>query len=211
MASYKIHLLSGIVVGGVAAYASLTTLPHLRLETVAMIGFSGLTGSLLPDLDADNSIPLLILFEALGLFAAGLGVGHAYLTQKHLMDWFIYGLVGYLVVGHVLRYIFKRSTKHRGMFHSLPAMIIAADVYALIQIFVLNDRQGALYVGLACSAGFLIHLLLDELASMVNVKSRSLGAARSLGTAFKIRSKNRRANLITWALMIGFSLFVLYV
>ena len=70
----------------------------------------------------------------------------------------------YVGIRYGAAYVFKRLTVHRGMFHSIPAMLIAGLV-TFLRLPPPAD-SAAPPVGGAVMIGFLSHLLLDELCSV---------------------------------------------
>jgi membrane-bound metal-dependent hydrolase YbcI (DUF457 family) len=102
----------------------------------------------------------------------------------------------YLAVRFGVAELFKRYTVHRGMWHSLPACVACGLVAFLIvsgQDLVVRAFKSA-----AVSLGFFTHLVLDELWSF-QLRSGHLHVKRSLGTALKCFSRDRRANLAVYA------------
>ncbi|HJS08786.1 MAG TPA: metal-dependent hydrolase, partial [Pirellulales bacterium] len=93
----------------------------------------------------------------------------------------------------------KRYTVHRGMFHSLPAALIAAEVAFLI--FDKDDLRLRYYTAGAVLIGFLSHLVLDEIWS-ISFRRGLPRLKKSFGTAMKIWGDNLWANVSTYAKVI---------
>src|SRR5215471_19037682 len=121
----------------------------------ALCGISGM----LPDLDSDGGrpvrelfgltaaiVPLLLLhrLEGTGLTAEGM-----ILVMTSL----------YLAIRFGASWIFKHLTVHRGMFHSIPAAVIAAEIAFLVHDC--DARLGRLVLAGGVFLGFLSHLVLD--------------------------------------------------
>src|SRR5205085_11873457 len=70
----------------------------------------------------------------------------------------------YLFIRYGLSRVFKDHTVHRGMFHSIPAMLIAG--LAVFQIYHNDDDRIRWFVAGGVMLGFLSHLVLDELYSV---------------------------------------------
>jgi hypothetical protein len=95
--------------------------------------------------------------------------------------------------------IFYRITVHRGMFHSLPAALIAAEI-----VFLAHDHPGLtdkLVLSGGVFVGFLSHLVLDEIYS-VDISGVVPKLKASAGSALKLASKSVPASFVTW-LMLG--------
>jgi membrane-bound metal-dependent hydrolase YbcI (DUF457 family) len=153
-----------------------------------MLAYLGLgtLGSLMPDLDADNSAPVRAAFTLAS-------IGLAFAVMFLLADVFpsvaeltALWLSVYLVFRWLVFALFTRLTTHRGTFHSLPAAALFGMLAAIAAERLLE--QPALRAWLAgsfLSFGYLVHLALDEIYSvnLFGVRSK-----RSLGSALKLWS-----------------------
>jgi hypothetical protein len=96
-------------------------------------------------------------------------------------------------------------TVHRGMFHSIPAMLIAGGVAYLVCLsgseMVRNFKAGGIMIGFAS------HLLLDEIYSVEWHRGR-LRLKSSFGTAMKIWGKSLWANLVTFGTLAAVAFLV---
>jgi hypothetical protein len=99
----------------------------------------------------------------------------------------------YLFIRFFVWDMFKNYTKHRGMWHSLPAAMIASTVAFLLCSN--PDITIRLYQAWAVLLGFLSHLFLDEFYS-IDINGRRL--KKSFGTAVKFWSGNSWANYSTY-------------
>ncbi len=90
-------------------------------------------------------------------------------------------MIGISVLVMVALPVFKRLTTHRGIFHSVPAVLIyTLGLYLAAFRYEWSER---LLVGLAGGGGVLIHLILDEIYAV------DLGGVRlkqSFGTALSV-------------------------
>src|SRR5262249_34170488 len=124
MASYRGHLVFSATLG--AAYGAAAAWQWGMDWGPVLLG-AGLTtlGGLLPDLDSDSSVPVR---EVFGLAAT---VTPLLLTRRIMS----HGFTGeqtlvilcaiYVLIRYGIRALLARLTVHRGMFHSIPAMLIA--------------------------------------------------------------------------------------
>ncbi len=145
-------------------------------------GLCGLSG-MLPDLDSNNSVPLR---EILGFSAAivpllmaerfaALGLSYAGIALA--------GAAVYLLIRFGCGSLLKKCTVHRGMFHSLPAALIAG--LAAFLICDGSDFHFRVFESGAVFVGFVSHLILDEFYS-VQRDSGKLRLKKSFGTALKL-------------------------
>src|SRR5436305_9884601 len=163
MASYRGHLTFstglGLTYGGLAAWQF--GVP----PAVAGVGalFTAL-GGLLPDLDSDSGVPVRELFGLAGtlvplmllrrLAGSGLSAEETLLAVAGVYAFIRYGLTT----------VFKHLTVHRGMFHSIPAMLIAGLAVFLAYRHPVFELRA--YLAVRVMVGFLSHLVLDELCSV---------------------------------------------
>jgi membrane-bound metal-dependent hydrolase YbcI (DUF457 family) len=199
MASYRGHLMLAAPLG--ALYG---TLPLLRPELdwgPAVLGAGLCTlGGLLPDLDSDSGVPVRELFGLLAavvpaflypvLREAGLPFEQALALLAGLYVFIRYGLSA----------VFKRWTVHRGMFHSIPALLIAGLLVFLL--YPGNDPEVRVYLAGAVMLGYLSHLLLDELCS-VDFMGLRIRLNKYAGSALKFGSPSRSATIVAYLLLAG--------
>ncbi len=195
MAGFRTHITTSTVLGvgyGVSAFF-LWDIPAQHCVIAA--GLCSIAG-MLPDLDSDTGvpvretlcflsvlIPMLMLprFEALGMD-----------TEQVV---FASALI-YVGMRFGVGAIFKRFTKHRGMWHSIPAAAIAG--LATYMVCLSPQVEIRLFKSWAVVIGFLSHLILDEIYS-VDLYGRQIRIKKSFGTALKLFSQNRWANFSTYA------------
>jgi hypothetical protein len=201
MASYRGHLtLSSILGAGVGVAAAL----GLHLDWGVVFLGAGLTalGGLLPDLDSDSGVPVR---EVFGLAAAAMPLllfrrlENAGLSVEQTLA--VLGGV-YLLIRYGAAWVFNKLTVHRGMFHSLPAMLIAGLVVFLLDH---SPNPGVrLYLAAGTMIGFLSHLVLDELCS-IDFMGFKVRLNRYAGSALKLASPSWTATLTTYVLLAGLS------
>lgn len=184
MADFRTHFNGAAVVSGVATLPLLVSGAVSHVEALALMG-TGLVGGLLPDIDSDNSVPVRAAFTFIAIGAA-FGAVFAFvdrlsLTELALLWWAVYVGVQLFVFE-----AFTRLTVHRGLIHSLPAGLFAMMLAVWLAWAALGLAPPLAWgIGVFLLLGFLVHLVLDELAS-VDLLGRRV--KRSLGSAFKFGS-----------------------
>jgi hypothetical protein len=194
MAGFRTHMLVSTAAG--AAYGAWGYASGLPPQTCLLAGGLCSVSGMLPDLDSDSGRPV----QEMSAFAAAV-VPLLMLERFDTLGWtretaVLVGAGMYLAVRFGVAELFKRYTVHRGMWHSLPACVACGLVAFLIvsgQDLVVRAFKSA-----AVSLGFFTHLVLDELWSF-QLRSGHLHVKRSLGTALKCFSRDRRANLAVYA------------
>ncbi len=197
MASYRGHLafssFLGVAYGGVAAWQWPLDWGPVFLGA----GFTTL-GGLLPDLDSDNSLPVRELF-GLAAVATPVLLVRRVLSQGFTTEQTLVILGGvYLLVRYAARALLGRLTVHRGMFHSIPGMLIAG----LLVLFVYQSpvTQVRLYLAGGVMLGFLSHLVLDELCAVDLLGGRP-HLKKHAGSPLKFFSTSWPATLLTYGLL----------
>ena len=105
----------------------------------------------------------------------------------------------------VLR-IFKKFTVHRGIFHSIPAALVATLATAWLLRFWQLAPIDILAISLALGAGFASHLILDEVYS-VDFDGGKFQPKSSLGSALALRAPSLPVTIAAY-LALGVLLYV---
>jgi membrane-bound metal-dependent hydrolase YbcI (DUF457 family) len=208
MAAYREHITVSGVLGlgyGVGAVLGFGFTPAQGI----LAGWLTAMGGITPDLDSDTGRPVREMF---GLMAAVLPL----ILISHVQTWT--GLHGdlettmvlvlgmYLGIKYGLAALISSVSVHRGMFHSIPAMAIAAEI---IYLSYPNDNPRArLLMAGGVALGFFSHLLLDEVYS-VQWSGVRLKLKKSAGSALKFFGDAPIPNMITYLLLIGLSYLML--
>ncbi len=204
MASYKGHLALACPLGAAYGVAGVMyLLPHADWGVI-LLG-AGLTalGGLLPDLDSDSGVPVREMF---GLLAVAVPL----LLFRRLERWgftieqsLVLMAGAYLLIRYGLAGVFKRYTVHRGMFHSVPAMLIAGLLVFLISRTPKHDPEQLVervYLAGGVMIGFLSHLVLDEIYA-VDFLGFKLKLNKYAGSALKFWSSSRLATATAYLLL----------
>jgi hypothetical protein len=198
MAGFKMHVTVSSCLG--VGYAGAGVVYGFPLDTSilggALCGFSGM----LPDIDSDYGTPLR---ETMAFTAATVPMLLLHRFQSLGLrpdEMALLGIAVYLFVRFGLTNMIRKYTVHRGMFHSIPAGLIFAGVAFLIcggteNIHIRYFKAGAVF------AGFMSHLILDEIYS-VEWKSGAWRLKKSSGTAVKLWGDDSWSNFSTYAKLV---------
>src|SRR6185436_7727652 len=211
MAMFRHHISLGAIIATVGVillifYSLIVDPLHLAIFFVI-----GSFGSILPDFDSDSGLPFYLTFGAATLAFAGLVLFYT-LSGHPANNYILIGvplaaLIGFwFIVGGIV----KHCTHHRGIWHSMPMLFVASLVTYLVSIYFGQDQQTSILFGLAMAAGFLSHLVLDELWSNVDHDGNPFTYKRSLGTAMKFFSDSRKVNVFTYVILAGLVYLVLH-
>ncbi len=199
MAAFREHVIfsSGLgIVYGTTAWYGLGFTPVQAALSAVMTGVAGM----LPDLDLDHGRPAQELFGLLAGVAPLLMVGRV-LEWLHLPNDREMVMLGMVVLYVLIRYVLSRVipylSTHRGMFHSIPALLITAELAYLT--YPTNVIRVKLLVAAGVALGFFSHLLLDEIYS-VELNGVKVGLKKSSGTALKMFGEDFLPNVFSFAL-----------
>ncbi|MFV0445704.1 MAG: metal-dependent hydrolase [Planctomycetaceae bacterium] len=200
MANFREHITVSSMLGlsyGLSGVMGFGFNPVQGLLAACLTGLSGM----LPDLDSDGGRPVREMFGLLGAVAPLLVVNRVIaflgLTGDPETIMLVIVLL-YVSIKYGGAEFISRVSVHRGMFHSLPALLIAAE--AVFLAYPSPRLEVKLFMGGGVAIGFLSHLLLDELYS-VEVKGSRLGFKRSSGTAMKWSGDALIPNVVAFTLM----------
>lgn len=200
MAGYRTHIsvsgALGVVYGASAAYFFDSTFTPVQ---GALAGVLTWVAGMLPDVDSDSGKPVR---EVFGLLAAVT----PFAMMGHLLEWggnaegaMLLAIAVYAAIRYGGSALLSKLSVHRGMFHSIPAMIIAADLAFLAYKSDSNVVKLLMAVGVAL--GFFSHLLLDEIYA-VEWSGVRLKLNKFAGSAIKLTGNRLIPNVFTYSLLM---------
>jgi membrane-bound metal-dependent hydrolase YbcI (DUF457 family) len=204
MADFKTHITTSCVLGG--GYACLGAYYGLPIEAALVAGGLCGVGGMLPDIDSDSGVPVR---ETMGFAAA--------VTPMLLVDRFqqlglnyeqmvLAGGASYLFVRFGIARLLMRYTVHRGMFHSIPALLIFTGLAFLIcGSMNLHLRY---FKAVGVFIGVLSHLMLDEIFAVEWAGGR-WRFKKSFGTALKLWSDSTWGNFSTYSKLAAVVVLIL--
>ncbi|MDX1963843.1 MAG: metal-dependent hydrolase [Pirellulales bacterium] len=204
MADFQSHITTSTVVG-IAGGLAANAFYDVPAPTCVLAGGMCSAAGMLPDLDSESGVPLR---ESIAFAAAVIPL--VLIERFAKLGWslevmILAGAAVYLFIRFGVAELIKNFTVHRGMFHSIPALLISGQL-----TFLIYDNENVFYrlfVAGAVMAGYASHLLLDEFWSM----EFGYGLPqfkRSFGTATKFLSGSFRGNLVVYSLVFGLGYLV---
>jgi len=106
----------------------------------------------------------------------------------------------YVFIRYGVAYVFKRYTVHRGMFHSVPGLLIAG--LGVFLVYNTSEELVRLFVAGGVMIGFLSHLVLDELCS-VDFMGAKIRLNKFAGSALKFWSPSALSTFFAYLLLFG--------
>ena len=195
MPGFKIHISASTALGvayGGAAY----TLYGVPAPTAALATVLCSVSGMLPDLDSGPGRPL---HES--VCAAAAAIPMMMVDRFKHLGWdhesmILAGAIIYLIIRFGLGEILKKFSVHRGIFHSIPMMMIFAEIAFLI--CTTGDIELRYFKAGAVIIGFFSHLLLDEIWS-IDFKRFKLKS--SFGTAIKFWAPCHWSTALTYLIV----------
>ncbi|MFZ1933731.1 MAG: metal-dependent hydrolase [Thermoguttaceae bacterium] len=205
MPGFKTHItgstLLGIGYGGAAYVAYGVPWPTCALAA----GLCSVSG-MLPDIDSDSSTPQR---ESMAFASAVVPLmlmhrfQHWGMTHEMIL---LAGAAVYLAIRFGAGALLRMYTVHRGMFHSIPAALVAGEgAFLLASGDTLYLR---LYTAGAVMLGYLSHLVLDEIWSVEWTHGMHL--KKSFGTALKLFGEGMWSNVSCYAKVLILTAIILF-
>lgn len=181
MANFATHIGVGTVVSG--ALATLTVATGLiPPDDLVAVTLAGVLGSVLPDIDLEDSRPSRAMFSGLAIFAS-FAVLFTVAARFSVVEMLIVWLGTLVFVRYGLHALFHSTAVHRGIWHSILAAVFSAVAAAAVFAHVLGRPEGIAWLAAGfVFVGFITHLVLDEIYSVDVMDTR---VKASFGTALK--------------------------
>ncbi len=202
MADFKTHTLVGSGLGLALSYAAFARDWATQFPILVLIYVATIIGSYLPDLDHDSGRPVRIVFTFFGIIGAIitllLCIFRFDISWLGIMVWT--GTI-YLIIRYFISYFFKKFTKHRGIYHSVPMMLIAFLLtFSLVNLFDIS-KETKVVISLGVAFGFLSHLVLDEIFSTKTFLGIPYKMNSSFGSSLKFASKSKWSTILMYILL----------
>lgn len=202
MALFREH----IAFGAVIAVVGVTLLYFYALVVdpvlLGLLFIVTVIGSFLPDVDSDSGVPFYLVFGTCTLAAGGIVLYYLLSHPPHTL-YYVIGIPFATLLGMwvIVGTVFKRLTHHRGIMHSIPAMIIAGlSTFSIARSLEQGDQLSFIFA-VAVAVGVASHLFLDEIHSENLMDGNPFVYKRSLGTALKLFSDSGVVNLFTYLII----------
>lgn len=204
MGNFAQHL-TGSVIAGAACGVGASYLFHASPVDSAACAALCAVGGIMPDIDSPVSKPADFVVS---ISSAVAPVFILQMLKMHTLEAsqiFLIALGVFLGARVILRQVIKRFTVHRGIIHSIPAAIIWGCL-----VFLAFRHSPPLIQNLAAASaviGFITHLLIDEMFSLVDISGGKLSPKASSGTALKLFGSSLIITILTY-LVVAFLLYL---
>ncbi|HEX6985129.1 MAG TPA: metal-dependent hydrolase [Planctomycetaceae bacterium] len=197
MAGYREHLTFSAICGAGYGAAAGFLGPFTPAQAAIAGCLTGLAG-MLPDLDSETGKPVRELSGVVAAVAPFVAIRHLVDVIGSIDGLILAGGLIYVAVRYGGAWLLARLCVHRGMFHSVPALGIAA-LLAFLGYKSEDLRVRVLMAG-GVGLGFLSHLVLDELYA-VQWNGVRVRLNKAAGSALKCFGRSFPANAFSYGLL----------
>lgn len=198
MAGYQQHIsVSGMC--GVAYGTGSCLLLGFSVEQGLLAGILTWMSGMLPDVDSETGKPVQKIFGVLAAVVPVMMIPRFEEIAANREQVILLAICTYTAVRYGLSHILGKLSVHRGMFHSIPAMFIAAEIMFLA--YRSDSLNVKFLMGGAVLVGFLSHLILDEIYS-VQFTGVRVKLNKAAGSAMKFVGKRFMPNVFTYSLLM---------
>ncbi|QDU61944.1 hypothetical protein Pan216_28090 [Planctomycetes bacterium Pan216] len=205
MAAFREHVTVSSLLG--VGFAGTCAASGVKWSYAILGGILCGVGGMLPDLDSASGKPIRELFGLLAAVVPMMLIPKAHEWGLMPDEFVLAAVVIYFLIRFGASWFLRQLTVHRGMFHSLPAAFIAAEIAFLS--YNASDVHGKLVMACGVMLGFLSHLILDEVYS-VDIDGVKIHIKHSAGTALKFFSPHVLATATTWMIFLGLTGAICY-
>ncbi len=198
MAAYREHITVSGTLGIAYAFAAVFALGFSITQAMIAAILTWIAG-MLPDMDSQSGKPVRELFGVTAALAPLLLLQHTNQLGVSGDRVMLFALLLYGGVRYGGAAVLGKLTVHRGMFHSIPAMVIAAEITFLT--YHSPDLKVRLLMAMGVALGFMSHLVLDEMYS-VQWDGVRIKLSRSAGSAVKFFGNDALPNGVALGLMM---------
>lgn len=202
MAAFRTHVTAGLIVGYAAgAFAELTHWTVAPFTPFAMFA-AGCVGAFLPDMDSDSGKPFDIIFNLLAM--VGGSILYLHILSQPPLPWYLwiaFPPLGAFAIRYGVGWIFRKYTAHRGIFHSIPAALIATLAAPLALRSFRLDARDLFAIAASVGLGYLSHLILDEVYAFVNFEGLKIKPKKSFGTALSFVEDSKTVTVIAYVIL----------
>lgn len=200
MGNFGHHLAGSALAGGACAAGAFYGL-HAAVADAAACGLICGVSGLIPDIDSPVSRPSEIVANVAGALAPVFVLQALDSSAFSPSELLVIAFAAYLCARFGLRTLIARFTVHRGMIHSIPAAV----VWGAVVFFAFRRAPGMTQNIMAAGAtlGFAVHLLIDEMFSLVDISGGKFTPKASSGTALKFFGPAALPNILTYCLLFA--------
>ncbi|MCA9115044.1 MAG: metal-dependent hydrolase [Planctomycetaceae bacterium] len=198
MAAYREHVTVSGLIGTFYGLLAVLVLDFTPVQAALAAILTWVAG-MLPDLDSQSGKPVREIF---GLFSAVIPmalIGRFLRLGGNAETAILLAIILWALIRYGGSALLSRISVHRGMFHSIPALLISAELTFLCYQSDSPNVKFLMAAGVAL--GFLSHLILDE-AYSVEFSGVRVRLNKSAGSALKVFGKRMGPNVVVWSMLV---------
>ncbi|MEO5356791.1 MAG: metal-dependent hydrolase [Nitrospirae bacterium YQR-1] len=203
MPGFKGHLTFGLITGAALSITAVSV-SDVKHSLVLPIILSTTAGAVIADFDSESSVPFHV---ASSIFSILTGIIVFFYFKKKVSgieELLIWAVGPAATAKFILCPVIKKTlTTHRGMWHSIPAAVIASLAAFLLLQRVSIEMNERFYIALSLGAGYISHLVLDEGKSLVHFKFLIFWSPKkSAGSALKLFGHSKITTLFVYTVLL---------
>jgi membrane-bound metal-dependent hydrolase YbcI (DUF457 family) len=198
MAGYREHISVSGLLGIAYAFAAIFVFAYTPVQAAIAAVLTWIAG-MLPDLDSESGRPVRELSNVTSALTPLMLLQHTHAVGMSEDRAMLFCLVVYGAVRYGGAALLAKLTVHRGMFHSIPALLIASEITFLA--YRSDDVRVRLLMAVGVGIGFLSHLVLDEMYS-VQWDGLRVKLSRSAGSAMKFFGNKAVPNGVAMGMLV---------
>ena len=205
MAGYREHISVSGLLGMFYGTAVVILFGASPIQGGIAAAFTWVAG-MIPDLDSESGKPIRELFGITAAIAPLVLMQHLHSLGGNTERAMLFSILLYVLVRFGGAALVGKLSVHRGMFHSIPALMMSSQITFLF--YKSNSNLVKLIMALGVGIGFLSHLVLDEMYS-IQWDGTKIKLAKSAGSAMKFVGKRFWPNAFCYGMVMFLSFAML--
>jgi len=208
MPNFKTHFGFGTFLAIIVVAVAVSYSIIIEDAVLAVLFIGILIGTILPDLDSDNGMPFKIAINLFSVLIAGAVFSSVRSSGNLDIKILAFAPIGaYFLVRIGIGEILKKFTNHRGIIHSIPMAVIIFFLSLMLIKGSDFSSEEKIMIAFSVGFGFLGHLFLDELNSLLGILNIKKKSERMIGGAMKLWSRSKIATVAVY-FIIGFFIYL---
>ena len=196
----SVGIMSGLTISAISFHFS-----QLHIIDSIACGAICTLSNFIPDIDSQQSKPARTIKDIISTCITSYIIYT--LPRIDFSVFIVIALSTFFLLQYIFTFILSRITVHRGMFHSIPAIMIWSCI-----VYNACYSSTELYkIYLTCSAaiGYLLHLIIDELYGLIDISGGVFYPKKSSGTALKFISTSFWGTILCYTILLCLLFFSL--
>jgi LexA-binding, inner membrane-associated putative hydrolase len=189
----SIGIISGITISAISFQFSQL---HI-IDSIACGALCALS-NFTPDLDSPHSKPASTIKDIISTCITSYII--YVLPHIEFSVYIVIAISSFFLLQYIFSFILSRITVHRGMFHSIPAILIWSCI--IYNACYSSSELNKIYLTCSAAIGYLLHLITDELYGLIDISGGAFYPKKSSGTALKFISTSFWGTILCYTILI---------